>query len=277
MAAIVAIMVFLATFALAAEASLSAITLSWHKDMESHMTVEIPAAPDEASTPQAERVRQAISILRSLPDAGLVMPLPDDETARLLKPWFDQPDLLKTLYLPTLIDVEMKPGSSITAAQIQEQIKTTIPDARVNDHAAWLGDLRRLVNGLAVMAALIILLTGCTLIIAVNLACRAVMASERDTIALLHIIGAEDTDIARHFQAQMRLLAIRPAAAGFLLALAAAALLLLFARHLTAMPGLTLGHGLALTAISLLVPLAAVSAASLSARLSVLKLLRAVP
>ena len=91
--------------------------------MESRITVEIPAVGDEAAQPQSERVKQASAVLRGIPDIGLVMPLSDDEVARLLQPWFSQPELLKALPLPTLIDVERKAGSHITAAQIQDSLK----------------------------------------------------------------------------------------------------------------------------------------------------------
>lgn len=76
--------------------------------METRVTVEIPAAGDEASTPQSERVRQATSALRAIPDIGLVVPLADDKVERLLSPWFNDNDILKALPLPVLIDVERK-------------------------------------------------------------------------------------------------------------------------------------------------------------------------
>ncbi|MHA4874965.1 hypothetical protein ACX0FC_16500, partial [Enterococcus faecium] len=63
-------MVFMATFTMAAEASLSVITLAWNQDLNTRLTVEIPAVDDEASVTQADRVKQALSILRAMPQVA---------------------------------------------------------------------------------------------------------------------------------------------------------------------------------------------------------------
>ncbi len=275
--ALVGIMVYVATFATAAEATLSAITLTWDTGVESRLTIEIPAVEDEANMPQIERVRQTLAILKAQPDIALVMPLPDDEAARLLKPWISQPELLKAIALPTLIDVERKTGSSLTAATLQDKLKNVAEDIHVDDHAAWLADMNHLVNGLALMAGLMILLTAVTLIIAVSLICRAIMATEHDTIALLHIIGADDDAIAKTFQYHARRLAGRASMVGFILALISVGILLFFLRRFADPALLQPMHWAGLAASVLVVPLAAIAMAALSARLSALKLLRSMP
>jgi cell division transport system permease protein len=262
---------------MAAEATLSVITFTWDKGMESRMTVEIPAVDDEATTPQTERVRQAMAILHAMPNVATVTQVPDDEAMRLLKPWITQPELLKTLPLPTLIDVERKSGSSLTAADVEERLHATIRDARVDDHAAWLADIAHLVQGLSLLAAAMILLTGMTLVVAVSLICRAIMATERETLSLLHIIGAEDDDIARHFQFHARRLSWPAAFTGFALAMLSAGGILFFLRHFADPTALRPLHWAGLGLLTLLVPLTAIWIAALSARLSTLKILHAMP
>lgn len=270
-------MVYLATFAMAAEASLSAITYTWDKSFENRLTVEVPAADDESSTTQAERVRQVIAVLRAMPEVGQVVPVPDEEVARLLKLWINQPELLKTLPVPTLIDVTRRPNSTLTATQIEERIKTTVRDVRVDDHATWLADMAYLIRGLSALGGLMILLTAITLAIAVSLICRVLMANERETIALLHTMGAEDDDIARHFQFHARSLSRPPALTGFLCAILSAGTLLFFLRHFADPTTLQPAHWAGLAALTLTVPLAAIWIAAYAARLSTLKLLQSMP
>lgn len=273
----IGIMVYLATFVAVTEAALSAATFTWDASMASRMTAEIPAASDESSTPQAERVRQALAILRAMPGVAWAQPAPDDEAARLLKPWIDTPELLKALPLPTLIDIERAPGSTLTARDAAERLKVTIADARVDDHATWLGDIERFARGLGAMGGMIIFLTGTALAAAVGLMCRVLMASERETIALLHAIGAEDDEIAAHFQFHAKITA-RPAAfAGFALALPSAGILLFFLRHFADPSVLQPLHWLGLGVAVLLVPLAAIWIAAQTARRAALKLLQAMP
>jgi cell division transport system permease protein len=275
--AIVVIMVYIATFAMAAEAALSSISLSRNQGLVNHLTVEIPAVEDESSVPQAERVKQAVAVLRATPDITDVRPVPEEETMRLLEPWISQPDLLKKLPLPALIDVERRDGGNLTSSALEDRLRATVSDARVDDHAMWLADLAHLVGSLSALAGFMIVLTGLALMIAIALICRAVMATERDTVELLHVMGAADGNIARHFQSHAWRLAWPGALAGFLLAVLNLVLLLFFIRHVVDLSTLQVARWAELTVLVILVPFAAVIAASLSARLSVLRLLRSFP
>lgn len=273
-ATIVGIMVFIATFATVVEAGLYALGARWGESMESRITVEIPAVGDESSMPQAERVRQAIAVLRAESDVGMVMPLSDDEVEQLLRPWFNQPSLLRALPLPTLIDVERKPGTSLSVERLQEEVRKVVSDAQVSDHGAWTQDVWRLVRGLGLVGGLMIFLSAAALTVAVSLLCRAVMASEHETIALLHMLGAADADIAAHFKAQAESLSWRAAAIGCAVAVVIAAALMLATRHIANYASLTPAQWAALATAAATVPIAAIFLTSLTTRRSVLALLR---
>lgn len=274
---IVGIMVFMAAFTMAAEATLSAITLAWDQDLKNRLTVEIPAVDDEASTPQTERVKQALAILRAMPTIEKVTAVRDDEAARLLQPWISDADLLKALPVPSLIDIERKSGETLTANDVRQQLKTTLRDIRVDDHAEWLADLARFVDGIAAFGGLMIVLATLTLALAVSLVCRAIMATERETISLLHIMGAEDADIAVHFEHHVRKLSFWAALLGFVPALLGAAALLYFMRNFADPALLQQAHWVLLAGLVSSVPVAAIWISSLSARLSVLRYLHAMP
>ena len=273
---IVTIMVYIATFAMAAEAALSSVSLSRNQGVANHLTVEIPAVDDESSMPQSERVKQAISILRAIPEITDIRPVSDEETEKLLQPWISDPELLKKLPLPTLIDIERRPGSLTAATALEDQLRTVVNDARVDDHAAWLADLAHLVRSLSALAGFMIAMTGCALILAIGLICRAVMATERDTVELLHVMGAADRSIARHFQSHAWRLAWPAALAGFCAAALSVCVLLFFLRHVVDLQTLQISRWIELAALMIVVPLGAVIAAALSARFSVLRLLQSI-
>ncbi|MDX2027864.1 MAG: FtsX-like permease family protein [Alphaproteobacteria bacterium] len=277
LALLVGIMVYLASFAMAAEAGLSVMTFRWDRNMSSRLTVEIPPADDESSTPQSERVKQVLEKLRGMPDIKKVVPLPDSETAELLKPWIRQSDLLKSLPLPTLIDIELRGGASLDAADIHSKLRTAVKDVSVNDHAAWLDDLAHLARGIAAMAALTIFLTCTALVMTISLVCRAIMATERETISLLHTLGAEDDHIARHFQLHAGRQSIPASFAGFTLAVLSAGVLFFFLRNFADPLSLTTIHWIGLGLAVLAIPLGAIGIAALTARLSALQLLRSMP
>jgi cell division transport system permease protein len=271
---IVAIMVYIATFAMAAEAALSSMSLSRGENLRNHLTIEIPAVDDESATPQAERVRQALSVLRAMPGVENAEALSDADTARLLKPWIDDADLLKRLPLPTLISVARRGGETPSADDIGEKLEPVIRDARVDDHAAWLDDFSHFIGSLVLLAGFMIVLTGFALIISISLICRAVMATERDTVELLHIMGASDATIASHFQHHAWRLAFPAAIAGFLLAALSLGALMLALRHVIDPAALPMMRWAAIGLLLILVPLAAIATAVLSARLTVAKFLQ---
>ena len=276
-AAIIGIMVFIASFATAAESVLLTQSYLWGSRTETRLTVEIPALGDETSLPQSERVKQVVAILRAMPEISKITPVSDDEVYHLLQPWFDQPELLKALPLPALIGIERKEDSTASAAQIQTTLKTTIPDVRVDDHGAWTRDIWRLVRGLSMLGGLMIALTGVTLVVAVSLICRAVVAAEHETISLLHLLGANDSDIARHFQSQSLHLSLRAAGVGFALALLVATGLIFAARDIIDAAPLQAWHWVRLGVAVAMIPVGATLLAATTARLSVLRMIRSFP
>lgn len=274
---LVGIMVYLASFAAASEATLSAVTFTWDKDMESRLTVEIPQADDESSLPQTDRVERILAALLRMPEVETASAVPQEDAMRLLKPWINQAELLQALPIPTLIDVTRKSGASLSATNVQNQLKSVVSDIHVDDHAAWLGDLGHLLRGMSAVAALVVLLTTLTLIMTVSLLCRGIMATEHEAIALLHTMGAEDKDIALHFQFHARRMAMPASFGGFILAIMSAGLLLFFIRHLVDLSSLQPLHWVGLGCSVFIVPLAAILITALAARLSVLRLLHGMP
>ncbi|MBV8061423.1 MAG: hypothetical protein JO126_00395 [Alphaproteobacteria bacterium] len=276
-AALVLMMVYLATFVTAAEVTLSAVTLSWDSGVQSRLTVEIPAIEDESATPQTERAQQALAILHAMPSVAHVSMVSEQETLGLIKPWINQPDLLKALPVPILIDIERKAGATLTAEDVRQALKSALHDVRVDDHANWLSDLGSFVNGLTLLGLFLILLTALTLMICITLLCRSVMATERATIDLLHFLGADDRDIAAHFQRLTISLSWLPALTGFGGAVVSAMGLLYYIRNFADTALLSTSHWAYIGATVLAVPLTAVVIASYAARLSVLSTLRSAP
>jgi cell division transport system permease protein len=138
-----------------------------------------------------------------------------------------------------------------------------------------MGSLLRLINGLSLIARLMVFLAALTIVIAIVLVCRAALAAQHETVALLHLMGASDADIARQFQTHARRLSVPAAVAGFGLAALTFAVLALLFSHFTAQPSAFSWLRPAL--MGLAAPVAAVAVATITARFSVLRLLWRMP
>ena len=163
-----------------------------------------------------------------MPEVANVQVLSDAQTHELLKPWINQAELLKSLPVPTLIDIDRKAGVSLSAQDLRDRLKPVANTIQVDDHAVWLADLVRVVRGLMIIAGIVIALTLVAVVFAVSLLCRVVVATEHETIALLHVMGAEDDDVARHFQYHAGRLSLPAALCGYAFGIVSAGALVFF-------------------------------------------------
>lgn len=272
--AIMAIMVYLATLAMALQASLSSTSLSWDQTQQGRFTIEFELHAEESPAVRDNQIKATVEALTKMPEIFSASVLSDSEISSLLQRWITDPDVIKALPLPKLVDVQIKPGAKITSDDLKKRIFSTAPTARVNDHADWLLQMHHAIIAVASLGWILLFLTAVALMIAINLICRAVMAVEQRTIELLHIMGATDTIIAGTFARHTYNLSWPAAVLGFSMAVFTIGGLALIVRHLTIMgetsPAMWVLPGVTLLAV----PCIAVVGAIITARSAALGLLR---
>lgn len=267
-----AVMVFLAALALAGALALDGTIEGWRRGVSSKLTVQIAARPDQ---PMAPRVAKALDVLRGVPGIRAAEALPRPAIEALLKPWLGSEALQADLPLPALIDVTLDDNAALSVDAVTARLQAAVPGARIDDPKPWLDRLIQLGRLLQSLGGGIVLLVGLAAAAMVIFATRAGLAARRDTIELLHLMGAEDGYIARQFQRHVARQALRGGVVGALLAAAILLAIQLLAGGVNAglLPGLSLSwwHWLAL----LVLPGAATLLAMTTARLAVLGELRA--
>lgn len=274
---IMTIMVFLGSLAMAAQATLVRTSLSWEYDLRSRLTVEVPSVPDEAPemrVARAEKVRQALLAKSQVASATLV---PREETTQLLKPWISDPALFAALPLPTLIDVDLKVGRSVPAADLADELSRITDGVLVHSHANWMDRLMGFLTGLGILAIVMLILTGIALVATIGVVCRAAMSVQHDTIELLHFMGATDVSIAKQFQHYIRVLSIPASLIGFLLAVVTLGFLTLLLGSLGGLSLIASSSWVTVGSVMAVIPIGATILAILTARFSVQKFLRRLP
>ncbi len=270
-AAVLAMAVYVASIALVASAALSNATTVIERNIGGRATVEIPASSENLAA-------SALTALQAMPELSKAERVSDDETASVLKPWISDGAALRALPLPILIDIESADGQRLDSEAIKGKLSSIVPDARVDSHADWMTRLLMVVRSLSAVALLVIAITFVTLGISISLSCRAAMAVQRDTIELLHIMGAKDRDIAAHFQLHVLRLSWPAALAGFALAIGTSVLVAFLAANFIDKPFPVPSLEWLAPALEVIaVPLAATLGAAAAARIFVLKSLRLMP
>ncbi len=274
---ITGLMVYLAVVALAATMVLADAGAAWRHDLTGTLTVQImpDAGAGGGSGAQSldARTRAARELLLATPGIAHARVLTDDQIFALLAPWLGPGAMTAGLPMPRLIDVSLgtATGEDIDTVALAARLGAAVPGASLDDHAMWLERLLALIGAIEAVAAVTLALIGLAGITIVVFTTRSGLAIHEDVIAVLHMIGARDSYIARQFQAHVLRLALKGGLAGFAFAAATVALLGIVARGTAGslLPAMALSPE-QWTALGAL-PLIAAAVGTATARLTVMR------
>ncbi|MFN7055187.1 cell division protein FtsX [Hyphomonas sp.] len=268
---VVGALCFLAALAALTAKSTYGAAQAWTAEVEGEYTVSLIDA-DAAAAEAATR------LVREIAGVSGARLLSDAEISLLLEPTFGSRGLPADLPVPRLIAVTADPEAGDISRVLVSALETAGHPAAVDSHAAWAGEVRRMLGTARLIALVIVALLAASAIAVVAFATHAALLARRDIVDVLHIAGARDRFIARLFQRRFWLLGLRAGTVGALVALAGIALLIALARsapgHGGLLPELSLGLG-DLT-ILIATPIIAGLAARLAAGLTVMRALRSV-
>lgn len=273
---LVTVMVYLAALALVGALAMNRVLAHWDTGLSGRITVQVPQAQGAGADP-AEAINRVIDRLMATSGVTAAEVLEPDEIMRLLEPWLGAGAATQELPLPALISVEVDRDNPPDLDRLARELAQAAPGAVVDDHQAWLGRLRDLARSVGFVAALVVVLVGACAIANVVFATRMGLSVHGQVIELLHLIGAQDSYVARQFQAHALRLALRGGVLGLVLAVLTVILLgQVLARAETALlPSFSL-HGLDWSILAAL-PLIVALIAMLTARLTVLRTLGRMP
>jgi cell division transport system permease protein len=266
---IIGCMVYLAALAVAAALSADNLAERWHADLAGRFTVELPPSPP--SDEKEAKLRNITGFLSTIDGVTAVKLVGASEKAALLQPWLGGIELPEDIALPDLIVVEA--GKAIDLAKVSVDLVAIDPAIRVDDHANWHGDLLAFSNSMKILALIVLSLIALTAVSTVIFVTRTGLAIHRRVIEIVHLVGAQDSYIARQFLFHALRLGLAGGAVGAALA---AATWLGLQRWLSGggsglLPSLTLSTGdwLAVAAV----PVALAVVAMFTAQVTVLILL----
>jgi cell division transport system permease protein len=276
---IVALMVYLASLALAGTLVVRDAVARWDHGLTGTLTVELPAA---AGRRDDGAVEVALKVLRTTPGVVRADPFDARRTAALLEPWLGTDINAEDLPLPRLIDVETEPRVGVDLAALGRRLAAEVPGAQLDDHRRWLDRVLRAALAIEIVAGMVVALVGLAAVLAVIFATRTGLAVHHGIVEVLHLIGARDGYIARQFEWHALRLGIKGGIAGLLLAIATLVGVAAAAAQVGAIDdAVRMLPALSAPAIEwtllLLLPVAAGLVAMLTARITVLRALRRLP
>lgn len=216
--AVIAILTFLASLSAGAAVLTARASEQWRGTIADEMTIQI--RPDSRRNIEKD-LAQALALVRALDGVAAADAVPKAESDKLLEPWLGAGLQLVELPVPRLIVVKLRNGTPPDMAAFAAKLRTEVPSAILDDHRFWMTRLSAMANTIILAGTGIVLLVLAAAALAVAFATRGAMAGSRDSVEVLHLVGADDAFIAHEFQSRFLRLGLRGGATGGLGAIVA--------------------------------------------------------
>ncbi len=211
LAAVVAIMTFLAALTTGAVMLVVSAASDWQSAVGREVTIQIrPAAGRDI---EAE-VRNAVAIVRATPGIAAVRAYTKQESAQLVEPWLGAGLALDDLPIPRLIVVKLFSGAPPDLAALRKTLAAKIPGASLDDHRHWIERMRDMAESAVVGGIAVLALVLAATVLSVTFATRGAMATNRPIVEVLHYVGATDGFVGRQFQRHFLMLGFKGGAVG---------------------------------------------------------------
>ncbi len=194
---VIAVMVFLAGLAMLIALGLQMTARTWHQGLAQSLTVQVINA-DKAA--RDREVAAALAELHKTPGIAAAAEETSDQVVALLEPWLGKGNVGPDLPIPALIDVKLADGPPVDVTALGAALAKVAPSARVDAHERWLADLLVLMRIVQWIGGVIVGLVGLATVAIIIFATRAGLATHRETVEIVHMMGAKDSTIAGAFQ-----------------------------------------------------------------------------
>lgn len=212
---VIGVMLFLCTLALVCGVALGTGLRSWSAGLTKNLTVQIVV---EEADDRAAQTEAALTLLRATPGVTAASVLAEADVLALLSPWLGDVPFDAGLPMPTLIDVQLTEPEAVHIDGLKSRLATAAPGAQVDDHQAWMSQVLNLASVVQMVLIGIVLMVVLSTVAIVIFGCRAGLATHRDSIEIMHLMGAEDQMISRAFDERYLMHGLKGGLVGVLLA-----------------------------------------------------------
>jgi cell division transport system permease protein len=211
LAAVIAIMTFLAALTTGAVTMVVSAATDWQSDVGREITIQV--RPVAGRDLEAD-VRAAVEAARAGAGIAEVRAYTKAESEQLVEPWLGSGLALGELPIPRMIVVKLASGATPDFTGLRKVLAAQVPSASLDDHRGWIDRMRTMATTAVVAGFAILALVIAATVLSVTFATRGAMAANRPIVEVLHYVGATDRYIAGQFQRHFLLLGFKGGAIG---------------------------------------------------------------
>jgi cell division transport system permease protein len=227
---VIAIMSFLAALTVAAVSIISDATRDWQSEIGRGATIQIRQI--DGINIESE-LAKAVEIARTTKGIAQATALTTAQSNALLEPWLGLDLAFDTLPVPRLIELTIGDPQEVDFIGLSTRLQTEVKGAILDNHRFWVDRLRSMAETAIFVGFSILCLVLIATVLTVIFATRSAMAGNRETIEVLHFVGAGNRFIASEFQRKFFTLGLKGSLAGGLAAILVFLLLQLFVQKET--------------------------------------------
>ena len=206
LAAVVAIMTFLAAVTSGGVAMVIGSANEWRSEVAREMTIQVRPTPGRDI--EAE-VGKAQALARAAPGVVEVRAYSRAESDRLLEPWLGSGLSLEDLPVPRMIAIKVARGAVVDTAALRQSLAQDVVGASLDDHRGGIDRMRAMARAAIAGGMGIFGLVLAATVLSVAFATRGAMESNRPIVEVLHFVGAKQAYIASQFQRHFLWLGLR--------------------------------------------------------------------
>lgn len=208
---VIAIMSFLAALTVAAVTIISDATRDWQSEIGRGATIQIRQI--DGVDIEGE-LAKAVTIARNTAGITSATALSTGASNALLEPWLGLNLVFDDLPVPRLIELTIDDPSQVDFAALSKALQQQIKGAILDNHRFWVERLRSMAETAILIGFTILALVLAATVLTVIFATRSAMAGNRETIEVLHFVGASNKFIAAEFQQKFFTLGLKGSMAG---------------------------------------------------------------
>lgn len=212
---VIAIMCFLASLTAGGVYLVIQSANTWMQNIANEITVQVQIRPGENAD---QKVAGIAEFMNGQIGISRVTPMTREQSVELVEPWLGSSDVLRDFAIPRLIAVEIDRANPPDMATLAKVIKAKFPGALLDDHRLWKKQIQTVTQMLAIAGLGIIVLMAMATIAIVIASARSALASNREIVEVLNLVGAEERFIARQFEVHFLKVGVRAGIVGASLA-----------------------------------------------------------
>ncbi|MBS0246837.1 MAG: ABC transporter permease [Proteobacteria bacterium] len=209
--AVVAIMTFLASLTTGAVILVGDAAGEWQADVAREVTIQVVPAADRDTDATVDK---AAAVARAFPGVANVRVFTKEESGKLLEPWLGSGLKLDELPIPRLIVVRLAPAAGTDTGRLNRLLAEQAPGATLDDHRGWIDRMRAMAGSVVGGGIAILILIVTATVLSVTFATRGAMATNKNVIEVLHLVGAKNGFIAGNFQRHFLVMGLQGGAIG---------------------------------------------------------------